>query len=187
MKSQNAFTLVEILIVVAIIGTLSTVVISNVQGARDKGMDAAAKETLASARAEAAYFYDDFGTYGLHSTRDVCCPANSAIVCDSAYLGATSTKFHDLILKAGLENRKAVYCHANNPTGESYTAFVMLRDGMVYDSASGTQVSTKAFCIDSNGFAGVIPAYGNGYLSVRQSTLAAHGITTGYIENTRCD
>lgn len=182
----SGFTLIELLIVIALIGILATIVISNLQTARDKSMDAAAKETLASARTVAAYFYDDFGTYGRVSNRDVCCPASGGITCDSAYLGASMTEVHKLVTAAASENRKNAYCLANNPTGESYTAFVMLRDGMIYDGASGTKVSTKAFCIDSTGFAGIIPAYGNGYTAVSQSVLAAQGITTGYIENTKC-
>lgn len=186
MLHMRGFTLIELLVVIAIIGTLSTVTIVNVNKARAKGMDAAAMATVKSALADAYAFYDDHGTFGNASYRDVCCPASPGISCDMSYIGGTSTAFHDMLVAAGKENKKNAYCAAYNATGESFTAFVMLRADMEWDSGSSSSVSTKAFCIDSSGFAGIIPAHGNGHTSVTAAVVAANGGSTTYQQSIRC-
>ncbi len=69
-SNHRGFTLVEILVVIAIIGILSSVVLGSLNSAREKGADGAVKSNLASVKNAAAIYYDDqAGSYlGLCST-----------------------------------------------------------------------------------------------------------------------
>lgn len=60
---KRGFTLVEILITITIIGILSSVVLGNLSTARDKGVNATVKASLANARSQANLYYDENRTY----------------------------------------------------------------------------------------------------------------------------
>lgn len=61
----RAFTLIELLIVIAIIGLLGTVVVASVNAAREKGRDAALRQDFNSLVAQASIFYEQNGnSYG---------------------------------------------------------------------------------------------------------------------------
>lgn len=57
-SKQSGFTLLELLIVIAIIGVLSGIVIIALNDARNKGADAGVKSNLSSARSQAEVFYN---------------------------------------------------------------------------------------------------------------------------------
>jgi len=71
-KNNTAFTLVELLIVIAIIGILSTAAVINLRGAKDKAFDSQVFGTLAQLRsAVVGCIYEDqpliCGTNGTHT------------------------------------------------------------------------------------------------------------------------
>lgn len=64
LKEQSGFTLVELMIVVAIIGVLSAVAVPNFKKYQAKAKSSEAKVQLAAAYTAEQAFYGDFGMYG---------------------------------------------------------------------------------------------------------------------------
>ncbi|KKP87376.1 MAG: Pilin domain-containing protein [Parcubacteria group bacterium GW2011_GWC1_35_8] len=81
MKNKKGFSLIELLIVVAIIGVLSSVVLASVNDARTKAMDAVVKGSLKSIQSQAQMYYEDHSSIyaGLCSDPAVLAIFNKAI------------------------------------------------------------------------------------------------------------
>ena len=62
-KNKKGFTLIELLVVIEIIGILATIVLVNLNSARNKAKDAAIKAALSEVRAAAEMSYDTDGSY----------------------------------------------------------------------------------------------------------------------------
>lgn len=60
---NNGFTLVELLIVIAIIGILASIIITNLGEAREAAKDAAIKNAILEGLKTAEMFHDEFGDY----------------------------------------------------------------------------------------------------------------------------
>ncbi len=73
-KSEHGFSLVELLMVIAIIGILSAVVTGSLATSRGRAANASIKSSLANARPQAELFYDTNGSSGYLG---VCGSANS--------------------------------------------------------------------------------------------------------------
>src|SRR3989344_5667524 len=58
-KQNSGFTLLELLIVIGIIGILASVILVTLNGARDKGADAAVKSNLSTIRSQSGIFFSD--------------------------------------------------------------------------------------------------------------------------------
>jgi prepilin-type N-terminal cleavage/methylation domain-containing protein len=57
-ETRRGFTLIDLLVVIAIIGILSSVILASLNTARDKGADAAIKSDLNNIRSQAELYYD---------------------------------------------------------------------------------------------------------------------------------
>jgi prepilin-type N-terminal cleavage/methylation domain-containing protein len=63
LRKQRGFTIIELLIVIAIIGILATLVLTNFQGAQAKGRDTVRKNDINSVYQKLEEFYNENGGY----------------------------------------------------------------------------------------------------------------------------
>lgn len=61
--TKKGFTLIELLIVITIIGILAALVITNVQGVRERARDARRKSDLTSIKSSLRLYYNDFKAF----------------------------------------------------------------------------------------------------------------------------
>jgi prepilin-type N-terminal cleavage/methylation domain-containing protein len=129
---SKGFTLVELLIVIAILSILASVVFGSVNDARDKSADASVRTNLKGLRDQMALYYDENGL---------------------SYAGACSTDQNIMSAMTGArENVSAVLTLGGQGDGECFengsdwSAWVNLKSA-----------STSAFCVDSAGATSIIP------------------------------
>ena len=146
---RNGFTLIEMLVVVAVIGILSSVVLTALGPARDKAKDTRIQEELAQVPSFAETLYD--GDYDalprLNSGDD---PANVALLDLKSLAVSIKSQGGELIIQkpvSGLATKYLTYSNLNakanvtqaNPTGD-----------------------TTYYCRDSNGRSGTTTRQPNG-------------------------
>lgn len=64
----KAFTLIELLVVISIIAIISTLLMANLNAARERGRDAARKADLRNIQTALRLFYNDYGAYPANGT-----------------------------------------------------------------------------------------------------------------------
>ena len=80
MKSQKGFTIIELIVVIAIIAVLASIVLANVTKYIGKGRDAAIKGQVSQIRSAATDFFSTNSTYsGMCSSSTSCANAKSNI------------------------------------------------------------------------------------------------------------
>ncbi len=130
MKTNNGFTLIELMIVIAIIALLSTVVLSALNSARTRGFDASVKSNLSNIRPQADLYYDNNGTsYGTFVAAS--CPAT--VTAGSVF---SNQNIISGIANALLAGGNGTRCVASD------TAYAI---------AVGLKTAGQSWCIDSLG------------------------------------
>ena len=141
-KKQKGFTLIEILVVIAIIGILATIVLTSLGTARQKASDAKVQAQLSSMRSQAELFFGDNGNYGTPETDTTngCAPAPDV---GSLFRYASSSDgLSELI--AAIPSTYTVLCYTD-PTTDTATAWaVTAANGLSGGSAA-------SWCVDSTG------------------------------------
>lgn len=80
LSSSKGFTLIELMVVIAIIGILSGIVMTSLGTAKNKSKNAAIQSGLGSLRAQAEIYFSDNGTYaGIFSSPPACGSTNSGV------------------------------------------------------------------------------------------------------------
>jgi len=98
MNSHKGFTIIELIVVIAVIAVLSTIVLANVTDYIGKGKDAAIKEQAKQVQTAATDFFSTNNTYtGVCGTGTQC---NKAVVNVTKLGGRTSTP----------QNNDSAYC-----------------------------------------------------------------------------
>ena len=132
LKTKNrGFSLVELLIVISIIGLLSSIVLPAVNSGRTKANNAKVKAQLSSIRDAAEVYYSTNGNYGATVVTDAC-PSGGPIV--GMFADTTS-------------NLAALSNSVNYPTLEN--TLICNSSGTEY--AVSDQLSSGFWCVDSNG------------------------------------
>ena len=93
-KLQAGFTIIELLIVIAIIGILATLVLTNFQGAQAKGRDTVRKNDINSLYQKLEEFYNERGGYpdsALSSTTFAGIDAGALTDADGTTIASTFT------------------------------------------------------------------------------------------------
>jgi general secretion pathway protein G len=85
MNKKSGFTLIEILVVVAIIGLLTALLLVNLVGIRERGADTRKKSNLNQFRTALRLYYNDYQSYPAANNNNVLgCGINGISVCDQA-------------------------------------------------------------------------------------------------------
>ena len=140
---QKGFTLIELLVVIAIIGLLAAVVLASLSGARNKGKDASAEESMASIRSQAELWSSNngnsYGTANAASTEGSVDPTGTPNA-DISGVCADTAKIEPLLAAAAQNTGNTAYCDVGI-NGGSFVAYVQLSSG-------------STFCVDNSGFSG---------------------------------
>ena len=122
MKIRKGFTLIELLVVVSLIGILATLVIANMNSARERARDAQRKSDLRNIQTALRLYYNDEGNYPLKAVVDAVWGTTWTGTGGSVYMNLlpidplspaqdyvyTYIDFDNYILKACLENKGSV-------------------------------------------------------------------------------
>lgn len=141
--NTRGFSLIEILMVIAIIGVLATIVVVSVTSARNRGIDTSIQENLHTVRNQAELRHSNVGTYG-----SAVAVQASAITTAPVY-NATGANF----LISDLPGNNALRAAIDEGDAAFYAIGV---NGQSWAVAVGLKSVTGYWCVDANGTGKVI-------------------------------
>lgn len=138
-SSRKAFSLIELMMVIAIISVLSAVVLTSLSSARERSANASIKSNLSSVRGMIALYYDTYGNYGTGPTN----------YCNMGGMFNSTTPYNingaiNEALKSSGSNTGGAYCRSNI-TFNQWAIAIPLKP------LTGNIQTQKAWCIDSRG------------------------------------
>ena len=164
---HRAFTLLELLVVVAIIGLLSAITLAFLNESRAKGSDTAVKKALAEARTQAEVFYSvNDGRYVVTpgSATDVCSPLADGSMTEGVkgvYTQLESAANAAGVGSANIQTSRTVAGAAGRATCHACPAGISAGScGGLNSNAWAIEVPLKTggfWCVDSSGFVGQNP------------------------------
>lgn len=81
-NKTKGFTLIELLVVVSLIGVLATLVLANLNAARQRGRDATRKSDLRNIQTALRLYYNDYGSYPDNMAGNIAgCGADGTSIC----------------------------------------------------------------------------------------------------------
>ena len=141
-KNSSGFTLVEMLVVIAVIGILASIITIMLGTARDKARAVSAKSSMKSMITEAALHQDSNGRF----PSDLCDGQGVSPLCYGHLLTGDLQR-----LSAAVYDQLKYHpiCSIDVDFGEEPSAWAAFVD---VDPTAGT---TQNFCVDSSGFSGI--------------------------------
>ncbi len=136
-KTSNGFTLVEILVVIAIIGILAAIVLASLGTARKKGSDAKIQEQMNSIRNAAESYFTSHSNYGAAGAGATDCATGDMTTDATTGFAAlmSSTTWPDSVVPTCVNNSDA------STDATAFAAWHVLSDGTSYWCVDSTGVS----------------------------------------------
>ena len=146
----SGFTLIELMIVIAIVGVLSAIVLNFFRSSRYKANDAKVKSHLASARLQAYIFYDANNNSYNGTTGNVAnnCNANNSMFRDNGNLSKIRQYTDENV------NYPSVTTLRCSSTATAYQITASLEQNL----GDTSSLRLDYWCINSAGFSGIIEA-----------------------------
>ncbi|MEK7604311.1 MAG: type II secretion system protein [Patescibacteria group bacterium] len=145
-NGKRGFTYIELLVTVAIIGTLSAVVLVSVRTAQLQSADAAIEANLATVQVQAEVFFDTNTNPGYKKSYG---PVSATGACSS--LNA-ATVFMDPTIQIALANVAKIVGSSEMECNSDLSGYTTAQ---AYAIQVKMASSAKVWCIDSRGFSGL--------------------------------
>ncbi len=148
MRKEKGFTLLELLVVIAVIGILAAVILSQVAEARNKGKDAAIRQSFKEFEKLLYLEYSDIGSYAnLQGMPFLCSPEE----CDTAFTSSQYATNAQDICKQIIANNNSCFVAAHiggpDPNVQKYSISTTL-NAPIY--VNGTPTGHD-YCVGSKG------------------------------------
>ncbi len=152
LRSQGGFTLVELMVVVAIIGVLSAIAVPNFKKYQAKSKTSEAKLQLSAAYTAQQSFYSDFDAYGGCLTFMGFNPVNEIAQRVYAVGFGSATAAHTAAHQTLLNDNGAQTCTTNDIfAGGKKTGTVAALTTFTATEGGGTSVTENAFIVGAVG------------------------------------
>lgn len=133
---QKGFTLLELLIVIGIIGVISSVALATLGSARSRGDDSAVRGNLTSLRSQAEVYYLENKRYGSNTSLITNCTTATTFIAATTGEGAAEKITTDLLKNAGGSTNVRCAVAAN---GTAWAVSALLNEGGTICVHSATQ------------------------------------------------
>jgi len=119
-KQNKGFTLIELLVVISLIGILATLVIANMNSARERARDATRKSDLRNIQTALRLYYNDIGRYPAGaSTLTACGTVATPVTCSyGSNWTRNSIVYMNILPGDPLSTQSYVYTYIND---DNYT------------------------------------------------------------------
>ncbi|KKQ92408.1 MAG: General secretion pathway protein G [Candidatus Woesebacteria bacterium GW2011_GWA2_40_7] len=128
---EIGFTLVELLVVMAILGVLVTIALVSFRNSQARGRDAQRKSDLKQISSALELFYSDYGKYPDDSGGAIlACPYNTSTTCawGTGEFGDGKTIYFKVMPKDPVSGQNYYYRIADAPNGQKFQLFAYLEN-----------------------------------------------------------
>jgi|SRR3989344_1550170 len=149
-RRRAGFTLIEILVVIAIIGVLASIIIVSLTTTTKKANNAKVKAQLEQVRNAAQIYY----TSNLHFSPEGANPNSCDDSDDPTMFDDTASNMDFLVKSSNYPSNTSITCRSNadnNSDADEYAVSATLVGG-----DGGAPANADNWCIDSTGFSGAI-------------------------------